>query len=140
MATSIVSNAESMQVKILRSMYIRGEFIAAGTVVLVSKRDGRDMIFQERAVPFVAQAEPAQAPAAPASGPADEVTAQSDAPIPSANSDETVGGAQPSADAQPAQPALESASPADSAPSTPAPAKRTRRAKAAPAGDAPAAE
>ena len=118
---------ETMQVKLLRSMHIRGEYHAAGTVVAVNKRDGREMIYQERAVPFVAQAAPAQAPAAPASGPADEVTAQSEAPIPSAKSDETVGGAQPS----------ESAPAADAAP-----AKRTRRAKAAPASapEAPSAE
>jgi hypothetical protein len=73
MATTILPKGETMQVRLLRSMHIRGEYIAAGTVINVDRQDGRQMIYHERAVPFVEQpaaaavAEPVPAePAEPA--------------------------------------------------------------------------
>lgn len=84
MATTILPKGEKMQVRLLRSMHIKGEFIAAGTVVEVDRQDGRSMIYHERAVPFVAQPEAVQAdpvtppePATPAADPAPaaEITA-----------------------------------------------------------------
>lgn len=106
MATTIQSNTESMAVRLLRSMYIRGEFHTAGTVVTVNKRDGREMIYQERAAPFVEQ------PAAP-DAPAPQVVTTDSAPAPSLTAQ---GG-----DTTPA-PAAE-----------PVKAKRTRKPKAEPA-------
>ena len=102
MPTNIIQNDETAQVRLLRSMYVRGEYHAAGTVVSLGKRDAREMIYQERAAPFVSEATPPPAVAAAPVEAAPAVAATDSAPAPSLPA--TGGDTTPTPVAEPAAP------------------------------------